>query len=249
VHITGLEFGTGVPFGNDETIGVDDLASGIRVRLDGPVFASTVEGKPVLRVVLDLPWPLGDDGRTWLSDVPIGFLGVELAAVLSSEGDVLRWEPSNAGPWLQKRLFDVLTPLELPSVVGRIVIDGWAIVSERDPRQHLNGHANAVVVNASQRTVLDLPTDDEIAGGQFVQWFRLASSAVERQRFAEVPDVIGRTEAVARREIEAVGLVAVVTTRPADVRRGLVVDVEPAPGTTLAEGSTVTVVVSSGRIG
>ena len=248
VHITGLDFETGVPFGNDETIGVDDLASGIRVTLDGPVLASTVKGKPVMRVILDLPWPLGDDGQTWSSGVPVGFRDVELAAVLIPEGDVLRWRPSDdAGPWLQKRLFEVLTPFKLPPIVGRFVIDGWAIVSEKDPRQHLNGHADAVVVNASGRTALSLPTDDEIAGGQFVQWFRLAS-AVER-RFADVPDVIGRTEAVARREVEAVGLVALVTAKPAEVRKGLVVGVEPAPGTSLPEGSTVTVVVSSGRIG
>jgi len=65
-----------------------------------------------------------------------------------------------------------------------------------------------------------------------------------------VPDVVGRTEAVARRAIESVGLVAGVVTQPdLVVRRGLVVRLEPGPGTAVLEGSTVRVVVSSGRLG
>jgi hypothetical protein len=243
VHIKGLDFETGVPFGNDETIGVGDLASGIRVALDGPVFASTVVGKPVVRVVLDLPWPFREEDRgAWSAQGPVGFRGVELEAELSVDRDGIRWRPSKGTRGWLEGLSDVLAQVE--QVVGRFVVDGWAIVSEQDPRQHLNGHARAVVVNASDRTVLALPTDDEVPGGQFVQWFRLARAG--ERRFA-VPEVTGRTEAVARREIEALGLVGVTSTEPSEVRKGLVVRVEPAPGTNLPAGATVTVVVSSGR--
>ena len=94
---------------------------------------------------------------------------------------------------------------------------------------------------------LRLPTDDEIAGGQFVQWFRLAR--VAERRSAAVPDVVGRTTAAARREIEALGLVVGTVVRTQWGARGRVLRVDPAPGTALLEGDTVSVIVSKGRAG
>ena len=120
-------------------------------------------------------------------------------------------------------------------------------MSRKDPRQHLNGHAEAFVDDGSGRTLLRLPTDDEIAGGQFVQWFRLARGA--ERRSAAVPDVVGRTTAAARREIEALGLVVGTSSEPSGERKGRVLRVDPAPGTALLEGDTVSVIVSKGRAG
>ena len=245
VHIKSLVFGNERPFQNDDTVGIKDLVSGIRVVLDDPVVAATVVRKPVVRVVLALPWPFRDEAPTW-SDHPIGFRDVELAAQLSCDGDVIEWQP-DAGVEIGKWLDYVLDTLDLPPVAGRFVVDGWAIVAEKDPRQHVNGHAEAFIEAGSTRTQLRLPTDDEIAGGKFVQWFRLAR--VAERRFAAVPDVVGRTTAAARSEIQALGLVVDISSEPSEQPRGRVLRVDPAPSTGLLEGDTVSVVVSTGRAG
>ncbi|HET6856784.1 MAG TPA: hypothetical protein VFH94_06790, partial [Streptomyces sp.] len=56
-------------------------------------------------------------------------------------------------------------------LTGWLVLDGWAIIADKDDRLHLNGHAPTV--SRGKITEFDLPTDDEVTGGQFVQWFRL----------------------------------------------------------------------------
>ena len=73
--------------------------------------------------------------------------------------------------------------------------------------------------------------------------------AVAERRSAAVPDVVGRTTAAARREIEALGLVVGTSSEPSGERKGRVLRVDPAPGTALLEGDTVSVVVSKGRAG
>ena len=62
-----------------------------------------------------------------------------------------------------------------------------------------------------------------------------------------VPDVVGQTEADANSAITGVGLVAAKTEAADDtVLAGSVVSQDPAAGTEVAEGSTVTIVVSTG---
>ena len=65
-------FGTGRPFLNDTLVAAGDLASGIVLGLDAPVLPESVKGKPVARVVLELPWPLGADGLSWVGGQGVG---------------------------------------------------------------------------------------------------------------------------------------------------------------------------------
>ncbi|MBK6872040.1 MAG: PASTA domain-containing protein [Kineosporiaceae bacterium] len=250
LNIHRLVFRTPNPttFENDDTIGANELATGIQVVLDGPVVPDTVQGKPVVRVELDLPWPIGADGDAWKSPVPIGTQRVTLDATLDVSRDSIIWTPQEGtSTWLTQVLFELLEPMGLKTITGWFVLEGWAIVAQKNPRWHVNCHANTVVVNASQRTLIDLPTDDTVAGGQFLQWFRL-QRVVERQR-RDVPPVVGRTAAVAQRELETAGFrVSVVTAPDPLVRKGIVIRTVPEPGTSLAPASTVEVVVSSGRL-
>jgi Family of unknown function (DUF6519)/PASTA domain len=248
LHIRDLRLGGELPFTNDATIGVRELATGITVFLDGPVAVESVLDKPVIHVELDLPYPIGIERDMWGSG-PIGTRTVTLDGTLRPGGASIHWVPRpEAQAWLLERLFPVLADVEVKAVLGRYVLDGWAIVAEEDPRRHVNTHANTVVLAAVGRTLFDLPTDDEITGGQFVQWFHLMRD-VERIR-ANPPAVVGRTAAVAQRELEAAGLVVSVGTEPSpDVRRGLVVRTEPEVGTFLEVGARVQIVVSSGRAG
>lgn len=257
LHITSLQFGTGARFDNDDVVGVEELASGIFVNLDGgvdplsvlrsdPTFDVVV--KPVIRVELELPWPVGPEAEVW-NGLRIGTQTVTLGARLDpGQGRIFWGAEESTRAWLRERLFPALKRLaDVQAVLGRYVLDGWALVDARDPGRHVNGHPQAVIVPGSGRTVFRLPTDDEVTGGQFVQWFHLVERRPGPDRI-EVPAVAARTAAVARRELEAVGLLVEETTEPGPVRKGLVVRTEPEAGTPVDEGSTVRVVVSSGRI-
>jgi hypothetical protein len=247
IHITGLSFANGKLFENDQAVLPADLASGIRVDLDARVLAASVQNKPVVRVLLDLPWPLGDDGDLW-SGFPIGFRTVELDGIGTASGTLIRWlVADHIRAWVQGQLGQALSDegWRLP-IVGRFVVDGWAVMAENNPQLHLNCHASTVLENG--RTRLVLPTDDEVTGGQFVQWFTLVHDTEELAPAVEVPDVTGMTQARAVRELEAAGLVTEVTNEPSSERRkGLVLRTEPAAGARVDGGSGVTVVVSAGR--
>jgi serine/threonine protein kinase len=61
----------------------------------------------------------------------------------------------------------------------------------------------------------------------------------------EVPDVVGKTEAQATKLIEDAGFKVSKVTDPTQGTKGTVINQSPDPGTTLDEGSTVTIVVSA----
>jgi uncharacterized protein DUF6519 len=170
------------PFDNDDVISTQELAEGIRITLDGAALPESlsvsvngnIRFKPVVRVVLDLPWPLPDELPTWPNPPPVGFRPIELDAEYDTDHDQIVWKPGgNARRWLLEELGPGLQQAEWDRpLVGRFVIDGWGIVAEQDPKLHLNGHGNTVI-DANGHTQLILPTDDEVTGGQFIQWFFL----------------------------------------------------------------------------
>ena len=267
LHVTLVAWGTGRPFRNDTLVSAADLASGIDVLLDGDVAAETVRGKPVARLTLELPWPLGQDGASWVPRVDglpraadvVGFRDVQITGEVAADRPVITWRP-RGGPkappadFLTTRLWDTLgTNGWDEPIVGRFVIDGWAVAGLDG--QPLNGHARTELA-PDGRTNVVLPTDNAIPGGEFRLWFRVqrgptAAPRGEGQATVTVPDVTGRTQPVATRLIEAAGLtVGEVTTEPSDTVRGkLVIRTEPPAGASVAGGSAVAVVVSAGRAG
>src|SRR5690606_34100423 len=140
----------------------ESLASGIRVELDGPVLVESVKDKPILRVVLDLPWPVPREAPVW-SQTPIGYRSTEVAGLVRAEENILMWDPEERShQWLVERFPEALTELDVREVVARFVIDGWAVIGE-DEELHLSSHARTFL--DSGRTRLALPTDDEVPGG------------------------------------------------------------------------------------
>jgi hypothetical protein len=88
-----------------------------------------------------------------------------------------------------------------------------------------------------------LAADPASARGRYLQWFLLSPPDVQ-----PLPPVVGRTLAVAARELAAAGLAVAVTEEPhPSVRKGLIISADPAPGTEVLPGTTVTLVVSTGR--
>jgi hypothetical protein len=113
-------------------------------------------------------------GLTLAYERPVGFRPIELDAEPEADHDQIVWKPGgNALPWLRDELGRGLQQAEWDRpLVGRFIIDGWGIMAEQDPKLHLNGHGNTVI-DANGHTQLILPTDDEVTGGQFIQWFFL----------------------------------------------------------------------------
>ena len=256
LHVEKIIWGNGRAFLNDATVSPREAVAGVSMTLDGPVALASVNGKPVARMVLALPWPVGAAAADW-GQTPVGFQEVEVLGDVTAEGSVIIWRPRNtqATPvvsWLEAGLWDALTRHKWTEpIIGRFVVDGWAIVGEDDPGLHVNGHAPTRLVGG--RTDVVLPTDDEVTGGTFTLWFRLSEAGGPGGRGAQdvvVQDVAGRTQAVAVRLLTADGLAPQARKEPDPaVRRGLVVRTEPAAHTQVEPGGTVTVVVSSGRPG
>jgi len=247
VHVVGATWRTGRAFPNDTRVGAEDLLSGVEVTFDRAVLPDSLVDKPVVRVRLELPWPLGSEGRAWGIDEPVGYRDVLLAGVVDTDGRTLAWSPlDRVAAWLKDPLWDVLSQhgWEEP-IVGWFEIYGWAVVAAGEERGHLNGHADAVL--AGGRTRLVMPTDDEVTGGVFRQWFRV-SRGVDQEPLT-VPDVSGRTLPVATRTIEASGLVVTsVKEEPhPSIRAKLVIRTEPKANAQVDNGTGVIVVVSTGR--
>jgi Family of unknown function (DUF6519) len=181
LHVIKAVLNAGGPFTNDSETTADALARGITIVLDGAVRPDSValdsRTKPVVRVTLDVPWPLTRElAAVWPDLKPVGFRAIELDAVVAADADkhLVTWLPrNNVKEWLVGQLQHGLQQAgwERP-LTGRLVLDGWAIVGRDDESLHLNGHGSTFV-DADGRTQLSLPTDDEVTGGQFVQWFQL----------------------------------------------------------------------------
>ncbi|HET6857258.1 MAG TPA: DUF6519 domain-containing protein, partial [Streptomyces sp.] len=91
VHIRGLRI-AGRAFANDMDVRASELAEEIEIHLDADVLAASVSNKPVVRVVLDLPWPFPGEAPVW-SAFPIGFRAVELDADWVAEAGTARKSP------------------------------------------------------------------------------------------------------------------------------------------------------------
>lgn len=177
VHVTRVHMGK-VELGNDDPVSTARLAQGIDVFLDGDILQNSVRGKPVVRVVLDLPWPWPNDNSVRPRQPAIGFLPLELDATWNADDALINWavKPTTKA-WLENELPEGLDNLgwQRP-LIGRLVLDGWAIISARDPALHLNGHVSTFLDQHGRtafQTTDEVVTDDEVTGGQFVQWFRL----------------------------------------------------------------------------
>lgn len=178
MHIDAVRFRRGSgDFENDTDVGAGSLAEGIEVDLDREFESAAVTGKPVVRVVLDLPWPIEGEADVWTPDGegPVGLRHVEIQCDVTADSPQFYWNPTTrAQEWLTGVLPDVAGSFDIP-IVGRFIIDGWAIVEKADDEtsMNLNCHVRTVYDSGDGRVAFLLPTDDEVTGGQFVQWFRL----------------------------------------------------------------------------
>ena len=209
IHVTGIKFFTGTELLNDEVYGFDELGGrfpGIAVQLDMPVDQASVQGKPVVRLLLELPWPVRPEFEPFGSATSVwARRTIELVGETNADGPLIIWSPGHAqddfdldGVLHQvvdamrkipdHTLFEPPLPLRM-----RFQIDGWAISGDRREgleRLHLNGHTDTFVDDKG-RTRLELPSTDEVTGGRFDTWFWFTD---ERPRRPNGPIVRGRID-------------------------------------------------------
>ncbi|MDO8149686.1 DUF6519 domain-containing protein [Isoptericola sp. b515] len=179
VHVQEVTFFTGTELVNDHTYGFADIGtqtSGIAVGLDAPVQQASVQGKPVARLLLDLPWPAGPE--TEMFGAPAwARRTVEIAGETNADGPLIVWWSVRP---LSAVLADVLQRLRELKEAGQLAepvvplllrfqLDGWAVLGE-DDGTHLNGHTDTVLDDKG-RTRLVLPSTDAVTGGRFETWF------------------------------------------------------------------------------
>lgn len=199
IHVMEIKFFTGKQLVNDEVYGFDELGGdfpGIAVALDLPVDQASVQGKPVVRLLLDLPWPVRPEFEPFGGATSVwARRTIEIIGETNADGPLIIWQPRR--PMDDLRLDGVLqqvieslrriprhTLFEPPLPLRmRFQIDGWAITGDRKEgleRLHLNGHTETVV-DDSGNTRLALPSTDEVTGGRFETWFWFTDGTPDRR--------------------------------------------------------------------
>ncbi len=163
---------------NDSIIPVDDLAGGIKVICDRPIDQETVNGKPTCFVTLDVPYPFNSaDMNMWGSHV-IGFQPLILAADVNSDNEVIYWNPTqNTMSWLKESLFQMMVELKRGNrILAHLTLKGNFIRAEEDSSLYLDGEAFSVPKGQTE-TDLDLPSGNNMHGGDFEMWFWLGEES------------------------------------------------------------------------
>jgi hypothetical protein len=177
-HVTGMVLDPATPLANDVQITVGELVGGLAVLLDERPDDETVNGKPVLTVTLDLPYPFADaDVALWGAAV-VGTVPLTLAGGVSvrevAGTPAVDWSPTGECRAFLGRLFEAMRVGKRGDrVLGRVTLAGRAITG--------NGRAvNGLTVGrpAGGRTEWVLPSVDDVRGADFAQWFWLVDSFV-----------------------------------------------------------------------
>lgn len=190
-----------------------------------------------------------------------------LPLVLPAEREQTTYQKSRRRTWIATLM--VLTVLVLvggglwlynlmnqqPPPVARILVPTVTSLTESEALQKL--------YNAGLKPQLNRLQNDAIAKGSAIGTVPAAGSSLERNadvtlNISEGPSVItipadlpGRTEAAARDVLRQKGLTGAPTTTMSNspaVPAGIVITTNPAPGQNVAAGSTVELVVSTGKV-
>jgi hypothetical protein len=253
MHVTETAFLNGSRFENDSVVDVGDLVSGIAITLDSLPLPESVAGKPVGRVLMDLPWPTPPELDQW-GDQSFALHTVELVGEVIARKNLILWRSRLPLDAVLGRVRDRLVGFEANKRLGspalpirmRFQLDGWAILDAGNPERHLNGHA--VTQSVQGQTVLRLPTTDDIAGGRFEMWFWFGTDkqGPNFTRF-HIEDFAGSTlTKVTRLATDAGVPVTVVEEDAPGIRKNTVLGTVPPNGAQLLPGQPLTIRVSRG---
>ena len=159
---------------NDGHVAVQQLAEGIRITCDRDIDQDSVRLKPVVEVVIDLPFPLlKDDIEAW-GEAMVGTMPLTLSAENNSDNNDIFWFPAQrTRGWLTDRLPDVIEKLKLRSLLAHLVVKGNYIWAGDDPELFVD--AELFGMPGDGNTAVRLPSGDNRRGGSLEMWFRLTA--------------------------------------------------------------------------
>ena len=176
LHVTGAVLtGPGSTLTNDVLVSASDLAAGVAVILDAPADPATVDDQPVLRVTLDLPYPLAASDRELWGNGVVGTTALTLAGQVAARdvggNPAVAWAPRHeTAALLTTSLFPVIQKQKAgDQVLGRVTLSGRAIAAAGALEQVVNGLA------LGGRAALQVPSIDDVRGADFELWFRLVA--------------------------------------------------------------------------
>jgi len=191
VHVQAVAFASGKPVQNDGLVDPSELARGLRITCDKPVFPDAVrndtgQANPVCFVTLDIPWPMNPSDRDlWKvgGAAIVGFQPLTLAATVTAQGNDILWtplvqQPNNVAQWLIDSLLSTIfnqTHGQIQRVLTHLTLKGNFIWSLADPKQYLDGETFGV--QSGQASGVTLPSGDGRRGGTLEMWFWLAPPA------------------------------------------------------------------------
>jgi hypothetical protein len=162
---------------NDSFVSAGDLVGGIAVLLDRQPLEKLVNGKPVLTLTLDVPFPFSAaDQELWGNPV-VGTQPLTLAATVAAGNQAITWVPTApCRALLTDRLFPLMQQLKRGDrVLCHLTLNGRAVAdSNGDEGLVVNGLALARL-RADGGTDLALPTVDDVHGADFTMWFWLVA--------------------------------------------------------------------------
>lgn len=178
---------------NDTVINPAELARGINITCDKPVFQDSVRNtrglpNPICRVTIDFPWPTTSvEAEQWQMATlgSIGFTTVTVAGQVNADGPLIVWTPQggdvivDVASWLSSNLLDALqqrTHGQIKRLLARLSLNGNFIWGPRGPDMYLDGEVFGVP--ARGHTALRLPSGDNRGGGNFEMWFWLGPEEV-----------------------------------------------------------------------
>ncbi|WP_447979274.1 DUF6519 domain-containing protein [Candidatus Nitrospira bockiana] len=183
---------SGKPLQNDTFVDPRELARGIRITCDKPLFQNSVRNQkglpnPVCFVTLDLPWPIDAQDRQLWKVSSAGFVGFQpltLAANVNADDADIFWTPLTQAPnnvqlWLAETLLSTLaaqTHGQVQRVLARLSLKGNFIWGPNEPKEYLDGDAFGIPTGQGQATGITLPSGNGRRGGDFEMWFWLAQT-------------------------------------------------------------------------
>ncbi len=239
-----------------------DVAVGSEPMTTGLAYAAA---SPIPYILVGQTEVTFTDGDSLVANVPINSAQVPAQTVVTGYGDTggsaypVEVAPIDAGS-AKIRVWNA-TGAPVVVSIGSLVVDETLDPGEGTPLQTVAADSNVpVVVDGLEKDVVtpaDSYTDafavsdgtsPDIAVSTIPSMTELiAAIAAPAPDTVPVPDVAGLSAADGQAAIEAAGLVAATEEQPsAEIEAGLVIETNPAAGTEVGLGSTVTMIVSTG---
>ncbi|WP_346774668.1 Stk1 family PASTA domain-containing Ser/Thr kinase [Cellulomonas sp. IC4_254] len=196
---------------------------------DAPAWAPTGPGTSVLPAQTDEEPEEEQKSKRWL------WITLSVIAALAVGGII----------WLLMR--DTTPPVEMvtvPSVVGQAEADASAALTDKGFEVSRQAEASPDVPEGSVTRTDPAGGEEAEDGSTVTMWVSTGPNAVT------VPDVSGLTQDQARSQLEAAGLTVSTVTEEDDATQpeGRVLRTDPAGAQSVAEGTPVALVISSGLV-